>query len=108
MSQKKKKGGKPKFETTRKMYEAVRKYDRQAFDSFCSSVFETGYDAGRASEDQKKKPAEFDFNYFFRELEEIKGLGEKKLDAIKAAVNRTQEHTAKEGNDHDRAENERN
>lgn len=38
-----------KYVTTRKVYKAVKKYDHQQFDDFCTRVYMNGYEDGKKS-----------------------------------------------------------
>lgn len=37
------------YKTTRAVYKAVKKYDHQQFDEFCTNIYASGYEDGRNS-----------------------------------------------------------
>lgn len=42
-------GPKNGYRSTRAVYKAVKKYDHQQFDEFCTSIYASGYEDGRKS-----------------------------------------------------------
>ena len=67
-------------EISRKMYKDVKKYDRQQFTAFCVDLYKYGFEDGRES-----VPG-IDLQEVFRAVSETKGIGEKKMAAIKASI----------------------
>lgn len=77
MSKKKYKNGQVPKLTSRTIYDAVKKYDRQQFDNFCASIYIQGFDNGRAS-----VPG-VDVSKVLEAIGEVKGIGAKKLEDIR-------------------------
>ncbi len=67
-------------EITRAMYKSMKKYDRQQFAAFCAELYGFGFEDGRES-----VPG-VDLQDVLRAVSETKGIGEKRLAAIKAAI----------------------
>lgn len=67
-------------EVTREVYKNVKKFDRQQFQSFCKDLYGFGFEDGRAS-----VPG-VDVGKIYETIAAIKGIGPKKLEEIKAAV----------------------
>ncbi len=67
-------------EITRTVYKDVKRYDRQQFTAFCTDLYKYGFDDGRAS-----VPG-IDLQDVLRAVSETKGIGEKKLAAIKESI----------------------
>ncbi len=67
-------------EISRKMYKDVKKYDRQQFTAFCMDLYKYGFEDGRES-----VPG-IDLQEVLRAVSETKGIGEKKMVAIKASI----------------------
>lgn len=61
---------------TRKQYKSVKKMDHNDMDSFIANIYESGYNDGRES-----VPG-IDFEEAKRVILEIRGIGEKKAEAI--------------------------
>lgn len=72
-----------KYMTTRNQYKAAKKYDHQQFDDFCASIYQSGYDAGKAA-----VPGT-DIEEVMAAIRQVKGIGEKRLGEIRAAVEKT-------------------
>ena len=70
-----------KYVTTRKVYKAVKKYDHQQFDDFCTRVYMNGY------EDGKKAVPGVDVEEILKAVSDVKGVGPVLAGKIKAAVN---------------------
>lgn len=70
-----------KYVTTRKVYKAVKKYDHQQFDDFCTRVYMNGY------EDGKKAVPGVDVEEILKAVSDVKGVGPALAGKIKAAVN---------------------
>lgn len=64
----------------RKEYERIKKYDRTQMDTFIQSVYKSGY------EDGKKSVPGIDISKISDILLTIKGPGEKRVEAILAAL----------------------
>ena len=64
----------------RKEYERIKKYDRTQMDTFIQSVYKSGY------EDGKKSVPGIDISKISDILLTIKGLGEKRVEAILLAL----------------------
>lgn len=64
----------------RKEYEKIKKYDRTQMDTFIQSVYKSGY------EDGKKSVPGIDIAEIKKILLSVKGLGEKRVEAILAAL----------------------
>ncbi len=67
-------------EISRDMYKSIKKYDRQQFTRFCTDLYKFGYEDGRES-----VPG-VDIKDVLRAVSETKGIGEKKMEAIKASI----------------------
>lgn len=67
-------------EITRTVYKDVKRYDRQQFTAFCTDLYKYGFEDGRAS-----VPG-IDLQDVLRAVSETKGIGEKKLAAIKESI----------------------
>lgn len=72
-----------KYMTTRVQYKAVKKYDHQQFDDFCSTIYREGYDDGKAA-----VPGA-DIEDVMTAIRTVKGIGEKRLAEIRAVVEKT-------------------
>lgn len=67
-------------EISRDMYKSIKKYDRQQFTRFCTDLYKFGYEDGRES-----VPG-VDIKDVLQAVSETKGIGEKKMEAIKASI----------------------
>lgn len=67
-------------EISRDMYKSIKKYDRQQFAKFCTDLYKFGYEDGRES-----VPG-VDIKDVLQAVSETKGIGEKKMEAIKASI----------------------
>ncbi len=65
---------------TRDIYKAVKKYDRQQFQEFCTNIYGYGFEDGRAS-----VPG-VDVKSIYDAIAATKGIGPKKLEEIKKNV----------------------
>ena len=79
------KRAKGKYVSTRTVYKAVKKYDHQQFDEFCTRIYMSGY------EDGKKAPTEKPTKCITAEellvvINEVKGVGPALADRIKGAI----------------------
>lgn len=72
------KGEMPKI--TREMYKAIKKYDRRQFEVFCTELYGYGFQDGRDS-----VPG-VDVNAVMEAVENVKGIGPKRLADIKAGI----------------------
>ena len=68
------------YRTTRDQYKAAKKYDREQFDDFCTSVYRSGYKDGESS-----VPGA-DIEDVMKAIQTVKGIGEKRLVQIREAV----------------------
>lgn len=64
----------------RKEYERIKKYDRTQVDTFIQSVYKSGFEDGKSS-----VPG-IDISKISDTLLTVKGLGEKRVEAILAAL----------------------
>lgn len=64
----------------RKEYERIKKYDRTQMDTFIQSVYKSGFEDGKSS-----VPG-IDISKISDTLLTVKGLGEKRVEAILAAL----------------------
>ena len=69
-------------EITREMYKAVKKFDRQQFASFCTSLYGYGFEDGRDS-----VPG-MDVDKLYETIAATKGIGPKKLEELKASIDK--------------------
>ncbi len=69
-----------KYMTTRNVYKDVKKYDHAKFDEFCTNVYAEGFEDGR-----KSVPGT-DITEVMAAIKTVKGIGEKRLAQIEAAV----------------------
>lgn len=83
-----KKGAMP--EITREIYKRVKKLDRQQFVEFCATLYYSGIEDGKAS-----VPG-IDAEKIYEVIAGIKGIGPKKLEDIKAAIEAEFGNKAKE------------
>jgi len=67
-------------EITRTVYKDVKRYDRQQFMAFCTDLYKYGFKDGRES-----VPG-IDVADIMDAISEVKGIGAKKLESIKAAI----------------------
>lgn len=67
-------------EITRTVYKDVKKYDRQQFTAFCADLYKYGFEDGRES-----VPG-IDVADIMETVSKVKGIGPKKMDDIKAAI----------------------
>ena len=70
-----------KYVTTRTVYKAVKKYDHQQFDEFCTRVYMNGY------EDGKKAVPGVDIEEMLKAVSNVKGVGPALAGKIRTAVN---------------------
>lgn len=67
-------------EITRATYKSVKKFDRQQFTAFCADLYKFGHEDGRES-----VPG-VDLTAVYEAIAGVKGIGPKKLEAIKARL----------------------
>ena len=67
-------------EITRDIYKAVKKFDRQQFTNFCTDIYKFGFEDGRDS-----VPG-IDIEKIYEVIAEVKGIGPKKMEEIKARI----------------------
>lgn len=70
-----------KYVTTRAVYKAVKKYDHQQFDGFCTRIYVNGY------EDGKKAVPGVDIEEMLEAVSNVKGVGPTLAGKIRTAVN---------------------
>ena len=58
------------YKTTRKVYEAVKKYDRMQFDEFCTCIYMEGYRDGADT----VPPLIFTVEEIMEKIEAVKGI----------------------------------
>lgn len=69
-----------KYVTTRSVYKAVKKYDHQEFDEFCTRVYMNGY------KDGKKSVQGVDIEEMLKVVSDVKGVGPALAGKIRMAV----------------------
>ena len=72
-----------KVTINRKEYEKIKKYDRTQMDTFIQSVYKSGFEDGKSS-----VPG-IDIAEIKKTLLSVKGLGEKRVEAILEALERS-------------------
>lgn len=87
-------------EITRDTYNAVRKYDRRSFESWADSIYDFGYEDGKTQAVASIKAVrESGFKAGIENaiqiMATVKGIGPKKQEEIKAAINRVMEEPKK-------------
>lgn len=85
-------------EITRETYKNVKKYDRQQFTAFCTNLYGYGYEDGRES-----VPG-IDVAEIMEAVSKVKGIGSKKMDDIKAAIESMLSGGVSEMTNHEAAE----
>lgn len=65
---------------TREIYKNVKKFDRERFTGFCSDLYKYGFEDGRES-----VPG-IEVEDIYEVIASVKGIGPKKLEEIKVAV----------------------
>lgn len=70
-----------KYVTTRTVYKAVKKYDHQQFDEFCTRVYMNGY------KDGKEAVPGVDVEEILKAVSDVKGVGPALAGKIRTAVN---------------------
>ena len=60
----------------------VKKFDRQQFTNFCTDIYKFGVEDGRAS------VPEVDISQIYEAIASTKGIGPKKLEEIKANIDK--------------------
>ena len=83
-------------EITRDIYNAVRKYDRRSFEDWADHIYDCGYEDGKAQAVITIKEARAAGHAAGIEtaigiMAKVKGIGPKKLEEIKAAINKAME-----------------
>ena len=72
--------GNTKYSVTRTVYKAVKKYDHQQFESFCTSVYKCGWEDGRKSLNA------MDSGEIEAAIRGVKGIGEAKIEGLRSYV----------------------
>ena len=81
-----------KYVTTRAVYKAVKKYDHQQFDEFCTKVYMNGY------KDGKEAVPGVDVEEILKAVSDVKGVGPALAGKIRTAVSEVfHERGVKEG-----------
>lgn len=70
-----------KYVSTRTVYKAVKKYDHQQFDDFCTRIYLSGYEDGRNS------VKALDVKDIETAIKSVKGIGEVRISKIMEAIN---------------------
>ena len=83
-------------EITRDTYNAVRKYDRRSFESWADSIYDFGYEDGKAQAVATTKAVresgfKAGIENAIRIMATVKGIGPKKQEEIRAAINKATE-----------------
>lgn len=83
-------------EITRDIYNTVRKYDRRSFEDWADHIYDCGYEDGKAQAVISIKEARAAGHAAGLEaavgiVAQIKGIGPKKLEEIKAAISKAME-----------------
>ena len=69
---------------TREIYKAVKKYDRRQFDTFCTELYQQGYNDGAAA--GVECMAGLNVEKVLDAIAKTKGIGPKKLADIQASI----------------------
>ncbi|CUP05017.1 MAG: glutathione peroxidase [Blautia sp.] len=94
--------GNTKYSVTRTVYKAVKKYDHQQFESFCTSVYKCGWEDGRKSLNA------MDSGEIEAAIRGVKGIGEVRVRDIMAAINEKFKEKAESAEKEEGAGNENN
>lgn len=83
-------------EITRDIYNTVRKYDRRAFEGWVDSIYDFGYEDGKAQVIATTKAVmesgfKAGIESAIRIMATVKGIGPKKQEEIRAAINKNME-----------------
>lgn len=70
-----------KYMVSRAVYKAVKKYDHQQFEEFCTRIYTSGWEDGRSAADR------VDLDEIEKVIREVKGIGEAKAGKIMEAIN---------------------
>ena len=70
-----------RYLVNRAVYKAVKKYDHQQFEDFCTSIYEKGWKAGRDTVDT------LDVKDVEKVIRSVKGIGEVRISKIMEAIN---------------------
>lgn len=73
------------YETTREVYKAVKKYDHQQFDEFCTRIYTNGFNDGKKSVTEKSAKV-FTVEQLMTVIGEVKGVGPALKGKIKDAI----------------------
>ena len=69
---------------TREKYKTVKKFDRQEMETFCQSIYMSGYEDG--SKAGKASVPGIDVGKIFEIVSQTKGIGPKRLEEIRANI----------------------
>ncbi len=70
-----------RYLVNRTVYKAVKKYDHQQFEDFCTDVYKSGWEDGKASVNA------LDVSEIETVIRSIKGIGEVRIGKIMEAIN---------------------
>ena len=70
-----------RYLVNRTVYKAVKKYDHQQFEDFCTNVYKSGWEDGKASVNA------LDASEIETVIRSIKGIGEVRIGKIMEAIN---------------------
>ncbi|MCM1026111.1 MAG: glutathione peroxidase [Roseburia sp.] len=76
----KKKSNNYNYIITRARYKSIKAFDHQQMESFCTDIYKSGYEDGRAS-----VPG-IDLTAIYKAIGSTKGIGPKKLEEIKQSI----------------------
>lgn len=65
---------------TRARYKSIKAFDHQQMENFCTDIYKSGYEDGRAS------VQEIDLTAIYEAIGSTKGIGPKKLEEIKQSI----------------------
>ena len=66
----------------REKYKAIKKYDHQQLEDFCSSIYESGYKNGCNA----AAASSLSLEEFLQAAAKVKGIGPKKLEEIRSCI----------------------
>ena len=74
----------------REKYKAIKKYDHQQMEDFCSSIYESGYNSGYkkgyANGCDTAVASSVGLEEFLQAAAGVKGIGQKKLEEIRSCI----------------------
>lgn len=81
---------KKEYALTREQYKAVKRKDHQQMEDFCSDIYKSGKLKGY-EDGYRAGSSNVDLSRFYEVIASVKGIGPKKLEEIRAAVEKLQE-----------------